>query len=223
MGGCFTGAWAWYYGNAIVSPFFRKGNWGVILLYIVMYYFFSNFYGGYRIGSQRLTDTVYSNLLSLAIVNVITYFQISLINRWFVNLGPLLLMTVAQICIIFAWAICVTRFYFSIFRPVELVCLYGGDYPQDIVARFNVLTDKFKITNAIQIEPHLQYEYSSLSEADGVIVNGVPDEKYPEILKFCVENNLRYYICEASNIGGSDVRTLLRTNAEITSAAKTAA
>ena len=194
MGGCFTAAWALYYGNAISNPFFRKGNWVVILIYMLMFYFLSNFYGGYRIGSQKITDTVYSNLLSLFIVNIITYFQITLINRWFLNAGPLLVATAVQICIIFVWSMAVTRFYFRIFDPVSLICLYGGRYPDDTISRFNILADKFKVVDAIEITSGEKYDYSHLTKADGIIISGVPDEKYPEILKFCVENNLRYYI-----------------------------
>ena len=194
VGGCFAVAWCLFYEEAMSARFFHRGNIAIIILYVFFYHMFTSFYGGYRIGSQRLTDTVYSNLLSLFMVNAFIYFQMALINRGFLSFLPLLSATIIQIGIIFLWTACVTRIYFKIFDPVDLVCLYGGEYPNDIIKRFCALYDKFHVIGSIRISPEDNINYESVLQADGVVIYMVPHEKYAEILKLCVEKNLRYYL-----------------------------
>ena len=46
---CFAGVWYGYYGNIIVSPYFNKGNWAVILLYALLYFFLGRTYDSFLI------------------------------------------------------------------------------------------------------------------------------------------------------------------------------
>ena len=38
------------------NRFWNKGNWAVIGMYVLIMYFFTRIYGGYRIGYLRITD-----------------------------------------------------------------------------------------------------------------------------------------------------------------------
>ena len=50
--------WAWYqsYSDAILLPFYRRGNWVMILIYIVMVMLFSKAFGGLKAGYLKRTD-----------------------------------------------------------------------------------------------------------------------------------------------------------------------
>lgn len=194
VGACFVAVWVLYYGGAITNPFFRKGNWVVVILYLTLYYIFTNLYGGFRIGSQKITDTVYANILSLLIVNVVTYFQIALISRGFLDPMPLVMGTLVQMAVIIVWAVAVTKLYFRIFKPVRLICVYDGAFPQEVTNKFSYVIDKFDIVDFQLISAVEESGCRSLMNCDGIIIVNVPDEKYAELLKFCVEKKLRYYL-----------------------------
>ena len=55
--------WNNYYNDYLGRPFSERGNldWLLVFLYITFFHLFLRLYSGYRIGSQRLTDIVYSN------------------------------------------------------------------------------------------------------------------------------------------------------------------
>ena len=103
--------WMRYYSSNIELPFFRKGNWLMAALYGAMLLFFVHTYGGLKVGYLRKGDLIYSQMLGTVFVNAVTYVQICLLDRHFVNAVPLLVMSVLQ-GIVF--------FFVGEFVPVDL-------------------------------------------------------------------------------------------------------
>ena len=95
---CFACSW-WYdrYSNTIVSPFFRKGNWVVIGIYGVLLFAFAQIYGGFKVGFLKQGNVLYSLCLSILFVNVVTYFQVSLIGRHLMETMPFIVSTSGSI------------------------------------------------------------------------------------------------------------------------------
>ena len=98
-------AYVWYdfYRGMIEQPFWRKGNWVLILIYALIYLMFAKLYGGLKVGYLKRIDVFYSLTLALICANVVTYFQITLINRWFLSVKPLFEMTLVQIAVTIIW------------------------------------------------------------------------------------------------------------------------
>lgn len=71
-------AWQSSYSDTIILPFYRRGNILVIVIYGLLLYIFTKIYSGYKIGFIKLSEIIYSQVLSLLFVNVVTYLQISL-------------------------------------------------------------------------------------------------------------------------------------------------
>ena len=80
-------AYVWYdfYSDLILKPFWRKGNWVMILIYALIYLMFAKLYGGLKVGYLKRIDVFYSLTLATICTNVVTYFQITLINRVYVG------------------------------------------------------------------------------------------------------------------------------------------
>lgn len=194
VGCCFAFVWIQYYSSVITNPFFRKGNWSVIFLYFILYHLFTNLYGGYRIGTERITDIVYSNWLTIIIVNSVTYLQISLIGRSFQNPTPIIILFVIQITLVLIWAVCVNRIYFNMFEPKKLICIYDGEVSSQIIDRFASRPDKFNIIKTIKLNSYDEDIHNQLSGLDGVLIYNVPYKKSAELLKYCVEKGIRYYL-----------------------------
>ncbi len=57
---------------------------------------FSRLYGGLKVGYLKRIDVFYSMTIATICTNVITYFQITLINRWFLDVWPMVEMTLVQ-------------------------------------------------------------------------------------------------------------------------------
>ena len=98
-------AYIWYdfYRGLIFEPFWRKGNWVLIAIYGLINVLFSRLYGGLKVGYLKRIDVFYSMILATLCTNVVTYFQITLINRWFLDAWPMVEMTLVQFVIILVW------------------------------------------------------------------------------------------------------------------------
>ena len=93
LGLAFAVVWYLCYSQQIVLPFYRKGNWMVIGIYIVITVIFNKVYGSYKVGYLRKSEAFYSQLISVFVINVITYCQISVIGRDFMHFMPMIFLT----------------------------------------------------------------------------------------------------------------------------------
>jgi exopolysaccharide biosynthesis polyprenyl glycosylphosphotransferase len=190
----FAFVWDIFYADMINNPFFRKGNWVLIILYMILYHLFTSLYGGYRIGSERITDIVYSNWLTIVIVNFVAYIEISLIDRQLQAVMPLMLLSAFQLLITVPWATYVNRLYFSLFEPKKLICLCNGNEPSRIINKFASKSNKFNIIKTIKVKEEDSIFFDQLKGSDGVVIYDLSDEKLSKVLKYCVENGIRYYL-----------------------------
>ena len=78
----------------------RKGNWVLIAIYGLLFAMFAKLYGGLKVGYLKRIDVFYSLTLALLCTNVVEYLEITLINRWFLSVGPMIEMTMVQLVLI---------------------------------------------------------------------------------------------------------------------------
>ena len=71
--GVYGCVWNGYFNKLIEFPFWRRGNWLMIALYAGLLFFFLMTYGGFRIGYLKKGNLLCSQILSIGLLNVITY------------------------------------------------------------------------------------------------------------------------------------------------------
>ena len=194
MGLCFAIVWIAYYREFSLIPFYKRSNFAFIFLYMFLYHIFTNLYGGYRIGTARLTDIVYSNWLSAFIVNVITYIQIVILTKYIITGIPFFIVMAVEMSVICIWAWGTNRLYFKMFKPLRLLCLYSGEYPKIIISRFENRPEKFEIVRSVKLEGEGFSISDVMKGEDGLVIYNIPDEKYAAVLSYCVERGIRYYL-----------------------------
>ena len=204
----------WYndYSEAIVLPYYRRGNWVVIAIYTILVMIFFKAYGGFKIGYLKKTDMFYSQMLSIICVNVITYFQISLIGRDFMHGLPIAILTVVDLIFLFVWNILIDRLYFFIYPPRRLIILYGSRQAASLVMKMSTRVDKYMICESVNISDFDNEESikKHILKYEGVIICDIPAQIRNDYVKFCFDNNIRAYIApKISDIilrGGEDIR-----------------
>ncbi len=80
--------------------FWNRGNWAMIGMYVLLMYFFTRTFGGYRIGYLRITDICLSQILSIFCANVVGYLQVCLIANDYMPVSPMLALTGLELLII---------------------------------------------------------------------------------------------------------------------------
>lgn len=140
----FAYLWYNYYRELIYKPFWRRGNWVLVGLYALIDVMFSKLYGGLRVGYLKRIDVVYSLTLATICTNIVVYFQITLINRWFLSPTPLLLGTLVEFVIIVVWAFGSQYVYSRLYRARKLLVIYGDRKPDELIQKMNSRKDKYR-------------------------------------------------------------------------------
>lgn len=208
--GIFGVFWYEHYSDTIVLPFYRRGNWVLIAVYCVLTAIFFKAYGGFKLGYLKKTDMLYSQLISMVCVNVLTYFLISLIGRDFMKGMPVLIMTFIDFAVLTVWTFATGKIYFLIYPPRRLIILYGSHQAASLVFKMSQRVDKYMICESVSISEDKQHIQQLIMKYEGVIICDIPAEMRNDYIKFCFEHSIRAYIApKISDIiirGADDIR-----------------
>ena len=189
-------AWVWYesYSSAILLPFYRRGNWVMILIYVVLVLLFAKSFGGLKIGYLKRTDMFYSQTLSIFCVNVVTYFQISVVNRDFSATVPMVLLTIVDLAVLILWIVLTNKLYFRLYPPRKLVVIYGDRNAAELVLKMSRRVDKYMICESVSASAPPEEIREAISRYEGIILCEVSGRLRNDLIKYCFAQNVRAYI-----------------------------
>lgn len=210
LAGVFIYVWYEFYSDIIIKPFYRRGNWVVIFIYIILTLLFFKAYGGLKMGYLKRSDMLYSQAISMVAVNIITYFQISVIGRRFMMVTPMIYMTTADLIIIACWIFANNRIYLKLYPPRKLIIIYGSQKAATLTNKMSKREDKYMICESISIKEDFSKIKSEIVKYEGVIMCDISGTLRNDIIKYCFENSKRLYISpKISDIiirGGEDIK-----------------
>ena len=186
--------WKTYFSEAAGTPFFRKGDWLMAAVYSLMLLFFSRMYGGLKIGYLERGNVLYSQVLSVVLVNMFTYLQIALLAKRFLNLVPFLLMFAVQVMAIGIWTYLANRLFEKLFPPRQMLLIYGNRPSLTLMDKMNCRKDRYQIKGMVHIENGLKAIQQMIPEYDAVVICDVPSFIRNPILKYCYGQRKRVYM-----------------------------
>ncbi len=176
------------------TEFYQKGNWAVIGVYMLMMVFFTQMLGGYKVGYQKITDTVVSHVIAILCCNVIEYFQLCIIFHAYINVVPVLVMVVVEILMVIPWVFLTRQIYLRLYPAKQMVYVYGERLQTELVEKINRRDDKYSIQASISISEGLPTVYEKIAEYKAVIIGDIPAQMRNDILKHCYAENIRAYV-----------------------------
>lgn len=196
MTALFAYAWYYHYANTMyVYQFYRRGHYVIIALYAVILFFFSNMYGGLRIGQLRRIEVMLSQYLSLLLSNIVMYVIISLLAFRFVSPVVLLLMMLAEMILTTAWYVITIHIYNRFFQPWKILLIYEGEHSaMDLVNKVETRRDKYAIYDAINIDAGMDAIAERIQYFQAVIIGDISAVKRNDMLKYCYANHIRAYV-----------------------------
>ncbi len=190
----FYHTWIHYYNKVIPLPYWRRGHWIVVLLYVVITYFFARVYGAFKVGYLRLSDVIFSQLLSMFFVNIVTYLQICLIGRAILNPTPLIFVFGTDCILGVAWAFISRKVYSTLYPPRRMIMIYGDRESKSLIHKMSSRKDKYDIQECIHISEGRDVIQEKILAYDAVIICDVPSEIRNVILKYCFKHSIRVYV-----------------------------
>lgn len=187
--------WIQYYNVILESPFWRRGNWLMIALYAVLLLLLLKTYGGLKIGHLKRSNLIISQVLSVCMVNGMTYIQISLLDKELQDLKVISAMTLIDIILIVAWVFFFQWLYMKIFPPRKMLFVYGDLPSTHLIGKINQREDKYYLAGAIHIEKGIPFIMSMISKEgyDAVIIGDIPSHARNQMMKSCFQQAIRTY------------------------------
>ena len=186
--------WIGYYNRHVLQiPFFRRGNWVIILLYMVLLMFFMNTYGGFKIGYLKKTNLIYSQGISILFSNIFVYFQTAVIDKRFVTPTYIILMTMADILFVFVWTLLFYLAYIRIFPPRKMLLITGDRHDYHLIDKINSRDDKYEICKVVSYHQGMRVIENLIDQYDGIIIGDMPSHERNQIIKYCFSVKKRSY------------------------------
>ena len=206
--------WIRFYAQTILVPFYQRGNWLVAALYVVFLYVLTSLYGGYRIGYWRIHEIVWSQILAVVITNFLTYLQISLIGRMFLNPYPVILMSLFQLLPIVTITFSGNFLYFKLNPPRKLLLIYQSMDDARIVTRMNSRREKYNVSKMISSALGEDYIKANIADFDGIVVGAVESDLRNRLVSYCYTVRKRVYMLPSAcdvMVNGADTLSLFDT------------
>lgn len=191
--GIYGFVWVTYYNRILEFPFWRRGNWLMIAVYAVLLIFFEQMYGGFKVGFYKKWNVIYSQILALVIVNVITYLQIALIDKRFHSLTLMGGILVTEIIVAVIWAFAFQFIYSRLFPRRHMLLVYGERPIFHLMQKISSREDKYQICNIIHYEEGVDEIMRLADQYDAIIIGDIPAHERNQLLKRCFGQGLRTY------------------------------
>ena len=201
--------WVGYYNKIIEDPFWRRGNWLMVALYAALMAFFYKTYGGFKIAYLKKGNLIWSQILSIIFVNVISYLQIALLDKKLHPVYPMFLMTLFDFVIVAVWANFFQWIYRKMFPPKKLMLIYGERPTFHLREKINSREDKYYLDSAVNISEGIQKIINQAVLYDAVIIGDIPAHDRNQLMKLCFQKSIRTYTVPKI----SDI--LIRTSSEL--------
>jgi len=196
----FTIIWFMFYRYNLEAGFlYKKGTAVLIFIYSVQFFLFASLYGGHNVEYYRTSEIIYSQCLSMAFVNVITWLIVCLIDRRIVAWEPIVLMSVIDALFILWWSVWSIQRFRKRNVPRPLSLLYSGNVPPyELEEKLSHYKYKFRVKEHINTSIGYDRIIEMLDTNDGVLMGEIDPELKSRIIKYCFERKMP--VCILPNV-----------------------
>lgn len=186
--------WTHYLNAGVNWAFFKQGNSLLITFYFLLQYLLSRIYGALKIDLNKVSDIVYSQGITTALVDFLMYFIMSLVARSMLRITPILILYLIQMGIIIIWAYISSFVYKQLYPPHKLIIIYSSHSATNLLIKMAVRDDQFHICESASIDQGYEHIKERILDYDGAIICDISGSLRNDILKYCYENDKRTYV-----------------------------
>ena len=145
-------------------------------------------------GQLHRLDLIIGQVISLFVVNFLTYFQLCLIANTMIAVGPMLLLLLAEIVVAVVLIYVYTELYYKLYAPHDMLLVYGNKRGIGLKIKMDSRRDKYNVSKLMSIDEGLEAVCQETRRHDAVILTDIPAQIRNDILKYCYRYRIRTYV-----------------------------
>lgn len=178
----------------VAITFFRRGHWAVIAFYALIFLMFAKLFGGFRIGTARRTDLLFSYIANLIFTNGILYLiTVALTLNYGIYIVYIYIFII-ELVIVVVWVYLISMINRILFPPHNMLMIHGDYQQKDVILTINQQSNRYSIRESVNINLGLEAIKPKIDQYDSVVVSDVPAENRNDVLKYCYETGKRIYM-----------------------------
>ncbi|WP_130836622.1 exopolysaccharide biosynthesis polyprenyl glycosylphosphotransferase [Lachnoclostridium sp. Marseille-P6806] len=165
-------------------------------IYIATYLYIGRGLNAFRIGVERKTNLLASQVMTLFCVDVLELFvsmaitgQFRFFNEFLIRYLPLWLLQSFVLCILI---LPMVNLYRKLFPPLQVLEIIG-DHPNKLFGKMNNRPDKYHIARTISFHEEEAEFRREFERYDAVLINDIPSSARNRLLKLCFDMDKRVY------------------------------
>lgn len=202
MTGIFSICWYSYYSKNLYIPFYRRGDYVIVMLFFLLNMGCVKLYGGFNLTISRITEIIYSQCIAISMTHFFIYIVIWLLMRRLPNVLPIIGSTLICMVVAAIWAKLANCLTNKLVPPKETILVYDNEEAYKnglyIIRHINW---RFQLMDQMNIELGINEILKRLKKKkpEAVMLCGLHSSQRNTILKFCIEEDIMVYL--RPNIG----------------------
>ena len=177
-----------------MSAFAYKGKYVLMGVYGLLTYLIFQNADCTMFGQLSRIDLIIGQIISLFLVNFITYLQLCLIGNAVLPLIPMVKLFVIQAVVAIGLILLYTTVYHKLYAPHNMLLIYGNKNSIGLKLKMDSRKDKYNITGLICADEGYDAIVQKIHQYDAIILNDVAAPLRNDILKFCYRFRVRTYV-----------------------------
>ena len=177
-----------------LAYFAYKGKYVLMGVYAVLLYALFLNSECTMFGQLHRGDLIMGQIISICLVNAITYLQLCLIANGILPLAPMLALTGADIVIAIVLILLYTSLYHRLYAPHDMLLIYGHRRGVELKIKMDARKDKYNISGLISSDEGYDKIIQEIPKYDAVVINDVPAQLRNDLLKYCYRYRVRTYV-----------------------------
>lgn len=145
-------------------------------------------------GQLHRIDLIMGQVISICVVNGITYLQLCLIGNAVLSPSPILALTAVEIVLAIVLILAYTSLYHRLYAPHDMLLIYGHQRGVELKVKMDTRRDKYNISKLVSSDEGYDAIIQEIPKFDAVILNDVPAQLRNDLLKFCYRYRIRTYV-----------------------------
>lgn len=202
MTAAFTAVWMLYYNATVFRTHQELGAFFSILIWLIFYLKFGQVYRSFKIASNAIGETAFSQFLSIGFADLILYIAGCLTARRYITILPGAVAVVVQVILGFLWATYSKQYFLKHIEPRRCLLVYDADISDVDRVRGREFSEKleksyghlFTIVERMPVTAEMDMVFPEIANYPVVFVYDMPLEKRSIIVNYCVNTGKRLYI-----------------------------